>query len=414
MSSHNKHKEVENTLRLARAFAAKQLVWFSPALYRCRIVLSDLVPVAAIDENYNTYWNPKSINLLMNSMTDRKRVLAQLGFIWVHEISHVLREHSKRAKYLGVDPLKWNYAADLEINDSNWQGLDPPTLFPPVTPTLYKLPNGRTAEWYYNSFPKSEDSFSSWDDGSGVHGKPRPWESADGQPQQITDMGRIVLSRDVARRMKKAQPGTIPGSWGIWVKNTLEPKVDWRKVLRNKLSIAITIGRGARIDYTFSRTNRRATLHKPLILPTLTGTQSNQLIVVIDTSGSMSGQPLEQAVGELYGILKEAHRNVKLIPCDTQEYEPIDLKTPSDIRNLLKLPGGGGTNMIKGIEFAKKQKPIPDTILVLTDGYTPYPSEKYNIPVVFGIIGNNHLDSSALPPNPPWGRDTYVFIDLAM
>jgi len=80
---------------------------------------------------------------------------------------------------------------------------------------------------------------------------------------------------------------------------------------------------------------------------------------------------------------------------------------------LLKLPGGGGTNMIKGIEFAVKQKPIPDSILVLTDGYTPYPNEKYNIPVLFGIIGQNKLNPRAMPPNPPWGVDTHVFIDLA-
>ena len=325
-----------------------------------------------------------------------------------------MREHAKRAKYLGVEPLQWNYAADLEINDSNWQGLEPPTLFPPVTPDLYKLPIGRTAEWYYNNLPTSSSSFQIWDDGSGVHGKHRPWEEADDGPQELSEMGRIVLSREVARRMKSDKPGTLSGGWNVWIKNTLEPKVDWKKVLRNKLSTAITIGRGARIDYTFNRPNRRSTIHRPIILPTLSGTQSNQLVVVIDTSGSMSGRPLEQAVGELYGILREAHRNVKLIPCDAQEYAPIDLKSPADIRNLLKLPGGGGTNMIRGIEYAKKQKPIPDTILVLTDGYTPYPSEKYNLPVVFGIIGHNKLNHSALPPNPPWGRDTYVFIDLAI
>ena len=85
--------EVENSLRLSRAFAAKNLSWFSPALYRCRIVLTELVPIAAIDKNYNTYWNPKSVALLLNSLSDRKRALSELAFIWIHEISHVLREH---------------------------------------------------------------------------------------------------------------------------------------------------------------------------------------------------------------------------------------------------------------------------------------------------------------------------------
>lgn len=405
--------EVENSLRLSRAYAAKNLSWFSPALYRCRIVLTESVPIAAIDKNYNTYWNPKTVSLLINSLSDRKRALSELAFIWIHEISHVLREHFDRALYLGVDSKDWNYAADLEINDSNWENLCPPTLFPPVTPALYKLPNGRTAEWYYNNLPDNKSVFKVWDDGSGVHGKLRPWEIEDNKKQSLNDIARTVLSRDVARRMKTSRHGTLPVGWNTWVKNVLEPKVDWRKILRNRLSTAITIGRGCRIDYTYLKSNRRASVYYPVLLPTLTGTQSNQLIVVIDTSGSMTGQPLEQAVGELYGILKEAHRNVKLVPCDADVYQTIELKSAQDIRNILRLPGGGGTNMIKGIDFATSQKPIPDTVLVLTDGYTPYPNEKYNVPVLFGILGHNQLASSALPPNPPWKEDTVVFIDLA-
>lgn len=405
--------EVENSLRLSRAYAAKNLSWFSPALYRCRIVLTESVPIAAIDKNYNTYWNPKTVALLLNSLSDRKRALSELAFIWVHEISHVLREHFDRAIYLGVDSKDWNYAADLEINDSNWENLSPPTLFPPVTPALYELPNGRTAEWYYNNLPDNKSAFKVWDDGSGVHGKHRPWELEDNNKQSLNDIGRTVLCRDVARRMKTSRPGTLPGAWDTWVKNVLDPKVDWRKILRNRLSTAITIGRGCRIDYTYLKSNRRASVYYPVLLPTLTGTQSNQLIVVIDTSGSMAGQPLEQAVGELYGILKEAHRNVKLVPCDADVYQTTDLKSAQDIRNLLRLPGGGGTNMIKGIDFAISLKPTPDTVLVLTDGYTPYPTEKYSIPVLFGILGYNQIESSALPPNPPWQEDTVVFIDLA-
>ncbi|MEM7380349.1 MAG: VWA-like domain-containing protein [Bacteroidota bacterium] len=404
--------DIENSIRLSRAYAAKELSWFSPALYRCRIVLTEQVPVAAIDKHFNIYWNPKATSLIINSTTDKKRALSELAFIWVHEISHVLREHFNRATYISADRNKWNYAADLEINDSAWKGLAPPRLFPPLMPNQYELPIGRTAEWYYNNLPEEYQSIKIWDDGSGAHGLMRPWEIEDQNPQSVNDIARVVFSRDVARRMKAQKPGTIPGSWGAWIKNTLEPKIDWRKVLRNRLSTAITIGRGSRIDYTFTRVNRRSTIYRPVILPSLSGAQSSQLVVVIDTSGSMMGQPLEQAVGELYGILKEAHQSVKLIPCDTQEYDVIELQSAADIRRLLKLPGGGGTNMIRGIEFAMKQKPVPDTVLVLTDGYTPYPREKYKIPVLYGIVGSNSLAPTAMPPNPPWGEDSYVFIDL--
>ena len=70
--------DVENFIRLARAYAAKQMSWFSPALYRCRIVLSEQVQIAAIDKNFNTYWNPRTISLMINSVSEKKLSLIHI------------------------------------------------------------------------------------------------------------------------------------------------------------------------------------------------------------------------------------------------------------------------------------------------------------------------------------------------
>ena len=411
MFSHNV-AQIDADLRLARAYSAKQLPWFSPALFRCRIVITTAVPIAAIDVHYNVYWNPEVVELMSNSRTERKRILEELAFIWVHEICHVLREHSARARQIGANPQRWNYAADLEINDSNWPGIQAPTLFPPLLPQQYKLPIGKTVEWYYKQEALTQELEQSWDDGSGAHGIARPWEVEDTHRQEIPEIGRSIIQREVAQQMRQQLPGTLPGGWGLWVKHTLEPKIDWRPVLRKRLTTAIAVGRGSRVDYSYQHPNRRATTFAPVILPSLTGAQSHQLVVVVDTSGSMSGAPLEQAIAELYGILRQVHQSVNLIPCDTQEYTPIPLRREADLRKLLRLPGGGGTNMIRGIEAALELSPVPDTVLVLTDGFTPYPSQRYKIPVVFGIIGQDVLHPSSIPPNPPWGQDAIVFIDL--
>lgn len=407
-----KVEQVEANLRLARAYAAKHLPWFAPALFRCRMVVTPAVPVAAIDIHYNVYWNPDAVQLMVNSTAERKRALEELAFIWIHEICHVLREHAARARNLTAEPVRWNCAADLEINDSDWPGTRHPTLFPPLLPQDYQLPIGKTAEWYYKQKVMEKEVDQSWDDGSGAHGHSRPWEGLDSQRQTIPEIGRTIIQREVARQMRQHLPGRLPGGWGLWVQHTLEPKIDWRQVLRKRLATAIAVGRGSRIDYSYLQPNRRASIFAPIILPSLTGSQSHQLAVVIDTSGSMSGQPLEQAIGELYGILRQVHQQVNLIPCDAESFEPILLRSKTDLRRLLQLPGGGGTNMIRGIEAALGLKPSPDAILVLTDGYTPYPPERYAIPVVFGIIGYDVLQSSARPPSPPWGGDAVVFIDL--
>jgi len=408
-----KQTEAENQVRLARSYAAKHLPWFAPALFRCRLVFTELLVVAGIDENYNVYWNPKSVALISNSTDDKKKGIEELAFIWIHEISHVLREHSTRRKNMDLDPLFWNYAADMEINDSHWPGTRHPTLFAPVFPWTHQFPNGKTAEWYYKKLGNSAFKVQIWDDGSGTHGIPRPWELQDNERQQISGIGQTIIRREVAREMKNHMPGRYPGGWGVWIKHTLEPKIDWRKVLKQRLSTSIAVGRGNRIDYSYQVTNRRSSIFHPIIRPTLVGTSRGQVAVVIDTSGSMTGSPIERAVAEIFGILKQLNQKVMLIPCDAQGYEPILLRNSEDLIRMLKLPGGGGTNMIKGIEEALKLTPLPESILVLTDGYTPFPNEKYKIPLLWGIIETHNIGGENIPPNPPWGQDTIVSIDIS-
>lgn len=396
-------------LRLARAYAAKHLPWFAPALYRCEIVLTEAVTVAAIDDHFNVYWNPAAANLLVNSTQDRNRYLEELAFIWIHEISHVLREHSQRREDIGGAPTRWNCCADMEINDSQWPGTRPPTLLPPVMPATLKLPNGKLAEWYYRQPATEMPEQQLVDCGSGAHGNTRVWE-VDGSGQRLSDTEREIIRRSVAKEMSK-NPGLIPGSWKVWIDQTLNPKVDWRQLLRQRLSTAIAVGSGARVDYSFRRPGRRQSVYAPLILPTLSGNQRSQLAVVIDTSGSMSGQPLGQAVAELYGILSAVHQQVTLVPCDAEAYASIPLESVVQLRQLLELPGGGGTDMRAGISTAINLKPVPDCILVLTDGYTPYPLEKPAIPTLFGIVSpSGSIGQGPLPPSPPWSNDQVIII----
>lgn len=398
-----------NDLRLARAYAAKHLPWFAPALYRCHIVLSEKTTVAAIDPNYNVYWNPDAVNVILGSTADRTRQLEELAFIWIHEISHNLRDHGERRESIGGEAGRWNCCADLEINDARWSGTRYPTLFPPILPQDFKLKTGELAEWYYRQEETDRPYGLPLDCGSGAHGEARPWEM-EGNGQTLNETQREVIRRNVAQEMSKT-PGSMPGGWEVWVQQTLDPKIDWRQLLRQRLATAIAVGNGARVDYSYRRPGRRQATYDPIILPTLAGSTRNQLAVVVDTSGSMQGLPLDQAVAELYGILRAAHQQITLIPCDATAYAPIRLEGEADLRRLLKLPGGGGTNMIGGIDAALQLSPVPDTVLVLTDGYTPYPEQTYATPVLFGIIGQGR-DAYNRPPNPPWSADTVVEIEV--
>jgi len=123
------HSHIDDLIRFARAYCAEQLPWFAPALFQCNIQLTEKVPLAAIDQHLNIYFNPKSVQKIVDA-GDTKSALSQLGFVWIHEISHILREHGDRAKAHNASHGLWNVAADLEINDAEWEGLAPPDIFP--------------------------------------------------------------------------------------------------------------------------------------------------------------------------------------------------------------------------------------------------------------------------------------------
>jgi predicted metal-dependent peptidase len=72
----------------------------------------------------------------------------------------------------------------------------------------------------------------------------------------------------------------------------------------------------------------------------------------------------------------------------------------SDVR----LVGGGGTGMRVGIAAAESAYPRPDIVVVLTDGYTPWPDRPTRARLVAVIIG----DQGAAQQAPEWASAVVV------
>ena len=283
--------EVEAHIRFARAYAAQQLPWFAPALFRSRIVVTERVAVASIDRDYRVYWNPRVVLDIWNNRP-RREALAELGFLWVHEISHRLRQHAERAEELRTargpefSARQWNVACDFEINDARWEGLSMPAAYPGMLPEQIGSPDGQLAETYLArilALGPGELPPTSLDEGSGVHGHRRPWEADEGRP--LSDLDQQMMRREVARRMQEA--GVKPGAgWRDWSETTLRSRVDWRKQLRHRMSVSLQQGIGSRIDYSFQRPSRRQAVFHPILAPSLRGDRTARIAVVVDTSGT--------------------------------------------------------------------------------------------------------------------------------
>jgi predicted metal-dependent peptidase len=108
--------------------------------------------------------------------------------------------------------------------------------------------------------------------------------------------------------------------------------------------------------------------------------------IVVDTSGSMGQAELEAGLAEVKGVIRAVgigHRGVLVLACDASVGAVTRVRRVEDVQ----LVGGGGTDMRVGIDAAERATPRPDVIVVLTDGYTPWPDRRTRGRLVVALIG---------------------------
>jgi predicted metal-dependent peptidase len=386
-------------LSAARLWAADRFPYFASGLFALALVATPGLGTFAVDRKWRLYVDPDAV--------DRWSV-PEIGAVLVHELSHLLRDHARRAIEIGVGETQfeeWNIAADCEINDDL---LSAGLVFPdtPMTPGLFGWPESALAESYFHLLRRGEREQSAPECGSGTHGRARPWEGADGElpgvgPEEA-ELVRRRVAADVAAHAKLA--GNIPEGWLRWAEVTLRPVVDWRRVLATEIRQGLHRVAG-RVDYTFARRSRRAAAAGDVLLPG-TFRLAPDLAVVVDTSSSMGTGELARALSEVDGILGRAGlaaRRVPVLACDAAVGAITRAARGSDV----VLAGGGGTDMGAGIAAAAQLRPRPQVIVVLTDGGTPWPAcPPRGISVIVGLIGPDAHETLGSVPH--WGRAVVI------
>jgi predicted metal-dependent peptidase len=331
-------------------------------------------------------------NLYIDFATFRQWSLAERAGALVHEASHVLRGHHRRAQRAGavLDAVTWNVAADLEINDDI--GLELPDGA--LDPNDFALPSGQLAEWYYEALPHDEPNRAHTDCGSCVDGRRRPWEVAGGA---LTESELDSIRRSVAEAIRNAPPGSTPDADTRWANAELEPEVNWRSVLRATVT---GVGRSVgSTHWTYARPSRRRAPGPGPILPS-TYTPRHRVALVIDTSASMGQADLDRVATEALALCRAIPGvEVDVYSCDAAATHEGVLPPG----RTLTLTGGGGTDLTIGIDAAVRARPRPSIVIVATDGCTPWPATPTpNVPVVALLVGDSP------PPPPDWIRTVSV------
>jgi predicted metal-dependent peptidase len=109
-----------------------------------------------------------------------------------------------------------------------------------------------------------------------------------------------------------------------------------------------------------------------IYMPSLETENVGELIIAIDTSGSIGSLELTEFASELASICSVCSPSgVRVLWWDTevhgeQKFEPSQY---GNIAGLLKPLGGGGTHVSSVSEYINKHKIVAEGVIVFTDGY---------------------------------------------
>ena len=150
------------------------------------------------------------------------------------------------------------------------------------------------------------------------------------------------------------------------ISDLLEPKVDWRDALRDFVSSAIK----GKDEFTWRKLNKRQ-LVNDLYLPSMENETIGELVVAIDTSGSIGGHQITEFATELVSICDLCSPDrVRVLWWDTDVHgEQIFENDYKGMAQMLKPVGGGGTMVSCVNEYINKEKINAECVIVFTDGY---------------------------------------------
>jgi len=213
------------------------------------------------------------------------------------------------------------------------------------------------------------------------------WNQTDVSPDE---MRQVV--KDVVDQATEKTRGEAPGHLADAIAQLNKPVVRWREIMRAYLGRHVGNRR-----LTYSRRNRRINRFGVKGVSKHAAATVN---VIIDTSGSVSKNELEQFFAEIDTLASRA--KVYVLQWDHafqgyKQYRRGDWKK-------FEVRGRGGTNMADPIYWLRDNGLVADVQVLLTDGYTPW-ADKQPFPMINCITSP---EASITPPD--WGH--VVWLDI--
>ena len=354
--------------------------FFAYLLLNLNFIENKEIKTMGVDARGNLYYNPEFVDSLS---------IEELHFVLCHEILHCCFEHLIRIKQR--DAELWNICADLVINDlllSNGftpfkDGLMPYnhsfTLQNIILNDLDKKMAETIYDGLYNKLPKmSISELSALMDGKGNGKRFDVHFISDGSLENMSEKEKDELKKLADKWKEKLvkastyakQRGNLPCGMERIIGELLTEKINWKALLYRYITNELPC------DYSYLRPSRRSQatgFYMPSIIK-----ENIEIVVAIDTSGSINRNELTEFLTEIVGISKSVN-NLKMtaLICDAEIQDVLTIEN-GNINILLetKIKGGGGTSHLPVYDWIQENKPTTKLLINFTDGFTEFPNNE--------------------------------------
>lgn len=362
------------------------LCWSSTALAQA---LAALVFVRASPSVPTITVTPRG-TVHVNVEWSAKQPPAEIAFAILHNVLHLVLSHHTRRE--GRIKTLWAAAADLVINDAMAQL----SLETPITRPAGALWRQRDAPWI-----KKDQTVEAVYAQLGSDGRPMPLTlvpgggcDVDASAEESTEALSEPELGDMCEAIAKGASST-----GMGVLKTLfEPvvcTVRWETLLRATMAHAASSA--ARDMTSWTRRNRRSPGHA--IFPGTVAT-TQQIAVVIDSSGSMSDRDLSACISETRGAVVASKTAAFLVVHD-HEVQTATWITPQDpaVKIASLVVGRGGTLYHPAYDEVAASRKTFTSMIHFTDAMPcePWPQRPSNCRAGIAALTRNASD-----PPPGW------------
>lgn len=328
---------------------------------------------------------------------------AELRFLVLHEVYHKLYKHLTTWRHLyDQDAQLANIACDYVINikiaddntdgwasmptggylDTKYRGMDSAAVFKDLCD---------------NGLPPSAQQGSGENGGGDGGFDDHDWDGA----TELTPDEKRELAREIDEAIRQGAliAGKVGSGGDRSLDELLQPQIDWREVLREFVQTTC-----AGNDYsTWQRPNRRY-VSSGYYMPSGISEQVGELVIAVDTSGSIGQMELTAFMSEIRSICDTVQpERIRLLYWDTRvcQDEKYDTHQLDDLVKTTKPKGGGGTNVECVPAYLTEHGVKPQAAIILTDGYLGGSWGQWACPVLWCILDNQSA-------KPDTGKYVYI------